>query len=77
MNITKLEKKYISVGIKTGEIDTELINADCIENAQITASVFADMMMLGEPVKVFPYETEEEKNEFWEWHEKMFNRIKL
>lgn len=47
MNITKLEKKYISVGIETGEIDTELINADCIENAQITASVFADMTFLG------------------------------
>jgi len=57
MNITKLEKNYISVGTQTGEIDTELISADCKENAQIIASVFADMMMLGEPVKVFPYET--------------------
>lgn len=72
MNITKLEKKYISVGIETGEIDTELINADCIENAQVTASVFADMMFLGEPVRVFPYETEEEKAKFWEWHKKNF-----
>lgn len=77
MNIEKLEKNYISVGMQTGEIDTELISADCKENAQIIASYFADMMMLGEPVKVFPYETEEEKNEFWEWHEKMFNRLKL
>ena len=72
MNITKLEKKYISVGIKTGEIDTELINADCIENAQTIASVFADIMLLGEPVKVFPYETKEEKAKFWEWHKKNF-----
>ena len=77
MNTYKLEKKYISVGMKTGEIDTELISADCKENAQIIASYFADMMMLGEPVKVFPYETEKEKDKFWAWHEKKFNRLKL
>ena len=77
MNTYKLEKNYISVGMQTGEIDTELISADSLENAQIVASYFADMMMLGEPVKVFPYETEEEKDVFWEWHEKTFNKLKI